>query len=307
MKKNNYGPGNTLITRRRMLKGAASIPALPIIPSLIFSSQTAVAQTGSCGVNVRSSWAYYPLDNGLGLDQGNESLPPLQPLSNDPQQWLDNNQWWTGNGTDRSLEVPWDADELGFDELADPTGDAYLLGFEMYMPTAPSGSEVLFSLGQNFGNGFRPGIELRTQADDLFYVYLRDDAGQTIVLRTHDKIHSVSNGNLCVFLFIDGRAKGSRTADIYLYNAGTNVHATKVRPKSISTLSPLSGGTLTQFKKISIGAAKSANDTPILHFNGQIRRLNIFNFRNTPPANLAEIMDALSVNFMQPVVEMDGI
>jgi len=294
--------------RRGFLKNAVITSAALSTFSILSSVPTRAHGQVSCTSFVRSPWVYYPLDqSNLLADFGNESLPSLLPLSNDDLQWTENTGWWSGNGINRSLEIDWFADQVGFDSVMSPSYNAYLLGLEIQSASSPSGSEVIASMGQNLGGGFRPGLELRYQSDDKIYLYLRDDAQNTLVLRSSDAIHNVCAGNICVFVFIDNRPLGSRTAHLYIYESGTSIHVTRIRPKSISSLGEITGGPISQLKKISLGAMKTASDYPNLQFNGQLRRLNVLNYGNTPPSNIAGIMDALAVNRMQPVPELDGV
>lgn len=297
------------VARRNCLKGALLTGVASGMLGLS-DSRVAAANPVNC---VRSPWAYYHLSQNLSgtgdptIDSGNESLPKLLPLTNDPAQWKP--VFWVGNGIDQGLQLPWSADPVGLDALMVPGRNAWLLGVEIFHPEELTVSEMVYSAGQRYfdSSGVSTGslIELKINVNGRFTMALWDDNGQKLQAAIPAQAGGPGSERLVVFVYVDHRIGGTATATIYQYLAGTTDRL--VSSVSIASLAAITGGVPGPEKYLTVGVGRNVNGNLYKHFNGWIRGLNVLNFGNRPPADLDTLLDELSVRHLVPGTGMGGI
>jgi hypothetical protein len=297
------------LARRNCLKGAL---LTGVASGMLGISGTKVAAANPVNC-VRSPWAYYHLSQNLSgtgdptTDFGNESLPKLLPLTNDPTQWK--SVFWVGNGIDQGLQLPWLADPVGLDAAMVPSRNAWLLGVEIFHPEELTVSEIVYSAGQRYFDteGVSTGnlVELKINVNGRFTMALWDDNGQRLQAAIPTQAGGPGSSRLILFVYVDHRAGGPEIATIYQYTAGTTQR--RVSSVSIAELATISGGVAGPEKYLTVGVGRNVNGNLYKHFNGWIRGLNVLNFGNRPPADLDVLLDEMSVRRLVPGTAMEGI
>lgn len=260
---------------------------------------------------VKSPWAYYPFVNGSAqraLDYGNEALPSMQPVTNEPGQWAVSGAW-RGNGIDAGLEIPWFADPVGMQAVMLPRRGAYLIGALIAHGRPMSNSaEVIFRAGQQMPSGSAQvfsEVELKINVNGRAMIDIYDDLGQRRAISIVEKVPETNNGLVAIFAYIDHRPNGEKLVRIYQYIPGTTSRTT--RSKSIATLGDISGGPETKHKVVNVGMRRNGYGQTLKHFNGSLSRIHVINFGGRPPIDIDTVLDGLSLSHLAPGPFLENI
>ncbi|MDH3587765.1 MAG: hypothetical protein OEQ74_00025 [Gammaproteobacteria bacterium] len=265
---------------------------------------------------VRSPWAYYHLSRALAAggnpasDYGNEALPSLRSLTIDPMQW----DWgsWSGDGSQRGLEVPWTSDPVGLDAVASTGFGALLIGVAIFHPLSVSSTETIISIGsrrESVAGIENKRVELKLNKSDRANLTVWDDLGIQAAATINQPGVSASGpdaGPVALFVFIDNRPGGPQTASIHQYELGTANRVSKVQ--SIAALGSITGGaTVDPDKVLSVGFSPDIGSATFRHYNGALRGLHVMNFGDKPPSDIDFVMDQLSRTAMMSGRFMVGL
>ena len=259
---------------------------------------------------MRSPWAWYPLDGASvgpsseALDTGNEQCPMLSPSDADATQWSEAPGWWSGNGASRALEATWLAGSP-FERVMLPAGNAFLIGVEVSLQTIPTLPECIYQIGlRSPATGLR-GLHLVINTIGKPLIRLADDLGNELLIAGKDEVPATNGGDMCIFVYVDQRSHGSRTAAMYMYETGTRIQSSRV--ENISHMGSITGGDNYTSKVVTIGARRANNGVLQQFFSGRLRGLQVINFGQTPPSNVNDIMAGLSKIGMTAGAFMDGV
>ncbi|MDH3587764.1 MAG: hypothetical protein OEQ74_00020 [Gammaproteobacteria bacterium] len=297
--------------RRRLLQsGVATLASAPVVGLTDGGIVPCPPQSAQVPVCIRSPWVYYPLRNatineqGESSETGNEGFPGLVPATQDSGQWLDNFDWWTGNGAGRALTRSWDSDPARIGSVMLPGRFACLIGVQLAKTQATGVSESLLLIGRLLSGGSGRGLHLKLNSAAKPQVTLWDDDGNTISLVGRDVVNVTNDGQCTLFVYIDHRADGSRTLSMHQFETGTDVQSSTVQ--RTHTLGAITGA-MSPDNEIIVGARRQAGGSLDQFYLGSLRGVMILNFGTTPSANISGIMEDLSATDMEPDSSMQGV